>query len=154
MPQVSYGSKSLNDLRDEALRIATEHGFKNATIAEDIALFHSEASEMLEDHRAGEDVNKVWYEEKVPVVWNGEPVMFDGKQLVRIVRHDHLYPGSREAGWDIAHPYKPCGIGSEAADILIRLFHFSGKHSIDIEQRVREKMIYNDTREFMHGKKL
>jgi len=34
-------------------KIAKEHGFKDASIGEDIALMHSELSEALEDHRAG-----------------------------------------------------------------------------------------------------
>lgn len=40
--------KGLNELRDEALRIAVEHGFKDASIPEDVALMHSELSELLE----------------------------------------------------------------------------------------------------------
>lgn len=42
---------NLNKLRDEALRIATAHGFTGSTVGEDIALMHSELSEALEDHR-------------------------------------------------------------------------------------------------------
>lgn len=51
----------MNELRDEALRIATEHGFTEATVGEDVALMHSELSELLEDHRAGNEAAKVWY---------------------------------------------------------------------------------------------
>jgi hypothetical protein len=157
-------TKGLNEWRDEALRIAVEHGFKDATIGEDVALFHSEASELLEDHRAGEDVNKVWYEEKVPIMWHGETVCDEsGKPLTRIIRHSHPYPnkavtgpnaGPYSEGPDYAHPYKPCGIPSEVADIIIRCLHFAGKHGIDIEARLTEKMGFNSTREFMHSKKL
>lgn len=109
----------INQLRDEALRISTEHGFKDATIGEDIALMHSELSEALEDHRAGKAPTEVWY--------------------------------------DISEKYgpmpKPCGIPSEMADVIIRIFHFCGKHKIDIGFAVLEKMRFNDTRPFMHGGK-
>jgi len=58
---------------------------------------------------------------------------------------------AREGGVERA---KPCGIPSEMADVVIRVLHFCGKHKIDIEQAVREKMIYNESRPMKHGKKL
>jgi hypothetical protein len=65
LTKMGYGSKGLNDLRDEALRIAVEHGFTDASVGEDIALIHSEASEALEDHREGRSPTEVWYERKM-----------------------------------------------------------------------------------------
>lgn len=53
----------LNALRDEALRIATEHGFSHASFGEMIALMHSELSEALEDFRVGNAPGSVWYGE-------------------------------------------------------------------------------------------
>ena len=74
---------NLNSLRDTALRIATEHGFNESTIAEDFALIHSEVSEALEDHRAGEPVAKVWYEEKIQAYFaDGTPMLdVNGKPI-------------------------------------------------------------------------
>jgi NTP pyrophosphatase (non-canonical NTP hydrolase) len=46
---------------------------------------------------------------------------------------------------------KPCGIPSEMADVIIRVLHFCGKHGIDIEKAVTEKMAYNNSRPFKHG---
>jgi NTP pyrophosphatase (non-canonical NTP hydrolase) len=103
----------LNELRDEALRIAVEHGFTDATPAEDIALMHSELSEALEDIRAG-------------------------KPLAELQHEPNL---------------KPIGVPSEMADVIIRVLHFCGKHKIDIESAVKEKMAYNDSRPYKHGKK-
>ncbi len=108
---------SLNKLRDEALRIAVEHGFTESTPAEDMALIHSEVSECLEDIRNGKALDEIWYELRK----NGN---------------------------------KPCGVPSELADIIIRVLHFAGKHAIDIEAAVNEKMVFNNSREYKHGKVL
>ncbi len=53
---------SLLILADECKRIADEHGFTDASAAEDIALMHSELSEALEDIRAGKVLNALEYE--------------------------------------------------------------------------------------------
>lgn len=108
----------LNKLRDEALRIAKEHGFTEATPAEDIALVHSELSEALEDIRAGLPLNQIFSE-----------------------------PTSGPLD-------KPAGVPSELADAIIRILHFCGKHDIDIEEAVKLKMAFNETRPYRHGKKL
>ena len=49
---------------------------------------------------------------------------------------------------------KPCGIPSEMADIIIRVMHFCGKHGIDIQKAVAEKMRYNDSRPHKNGGKV
>jgi hypothetical protein len=103
---------SLNKLRDEALRIAIEHGFTEASVLEDYALMHSEISEATEDSRDGRLPHEAW---------------------------------ERADG-------KPCGVPSEMADVIIRVMHFCGKHGIDIEKAVAEKMRFNASREFKHGR--
>lgn len=59
-----------------------------------------------------------------------------------------------ETIYDVEKNNKPCGVPSEMADIIIRVLHFSAKHGIDISQAVKEKMAYNETRPYKHGKKL
>lgn len=142
-------SKGLNELRDEALRIAVEHGFKDASIGEDVALFHSEASELLEDHRDGQSASRVWYETKEDAYDRaGCRIEEDVDKPARVaVRH------AQQAWLDGVPLRKPCGIPSELADIIIRVLHFSGKHGIDIERAVAEKMAYNESRPFKHGGK-
>jgi NTP pyrophosphatase (non-canonical NTP hydrolase) len=118
-------TKNLNSLRDEALRIATEHGFTDASVGEDIALMHSELSEALEAYRSGHGVNTLWYEG----------------------------PQGQVSDTPEGEIRKPCGVRSELADVIIRILHFAGKHKIDIEEGVLEKMKFNETRAFKHGGK-
>lgn len=48
---------------------------------------------------------------------------------------------------------KPEGVGSEFADILIRLLHYSAVHNIDLYGEYMRKIEYNKTRSFRHGNK-
>lgn len=130
---MGYGAKSLNDWRDEAYRIAQEHGFKDASVGEDIALMHSELSEALEDHRAGRLPHELLWERSDGITCRT--------------------PRDAQSGDEKMDSPKPVGIPSELADVIIRILHFSGKHGIDIEAAVREKMAYNESRPFKHGGK-
>jgi len=49
---------------------------------------------------------------------------------------------------------KPVGLPSELADVAIRLFHFCGKHNIDLGAAIIEKMAYNESRPYKHGGKV
>lgn len=114
--------KSLNELRDQAYKIALEHGFKDATVGEDFMLMVSEIAEALEDHRKGWTPSEVHYAHYLPP----------------------------QGGSELNKPY---GIPSEMADVIIRVLHFCGKHGIDIEKAVEEKMAFNSSRPFKHGGK-
>ena len=138
----AVAAEALNLLATAATRIATEHGFTDATVGEDVALIHSEASELLEDHRTGQDPKWVWYEEKVQV-FDPDGALLRSKVAV-------AFPEPLDADGKLR---KPCGIPSEAADIVIRVMHFCGKHGIDLGKAVREKMAYNASRPFKHGNK-
>ena len=48
---------------------------------------------------------------------------------------------------------KPQGIGSEYADILIRVLHYSTLQGIDLESEYIRKMNYNYKRPYRHGNK-
>lgn len=41
----------------------------------------------------------------------------------------------------------------EITDAMIRLFNLAGLYNIDLDFHIREKLTYNATREFKHGKK-
>ncbi len=47
---------------------------------------------------------------------------------------------------------KPCGIPSELADVVIRICDFAGGANIDLEKIIKEKIEYNKTRPYKHGK--
>lgn len=44
------------------------------------------------------------------------------------------------------------GVGEELADVVIRVLHFAGKHSINLGQELVRKMTLNLERPFKHGK--
>lgn len=47
---------------------------------------------------------------------------------------------------------KPCGIPSELADCVIRIFDICGYYGIDLEDVILGKLQYNTQREYKHGK--
>ncbi|WP_342439997.1 hypothetical protein NSS79_15325 [Paenibacillus sp. FSL L8-0436] len=103
---------------------------EDRSFGEIIALIHSEASEALEDYRKGNHPGNVWYERRLPE---------GGIQTVL----------EMERSTD-----KPCGIPSELADIVIRVFDVCGRYGIDLEEAIQEKMTYNTTRPQRHGGKV
>ena len=48
---------------------------------------------------------------------------------------------------------KPCGIPTELADVIIRIFDACGEYGIDLEEAIKIKMEYNKPREYKHGNK-
>lgn len=54
---------------------------------------------------------------------------------------------------EVGKPDKPCGIPSELADVMIRIFGLCARHEIDLADAILRKMVYNESRPFMHGGK-
>lgn len=129
--------KNITDLVKEAYDNAVSKGWydKPRSFGEVIALIHSEASEALEDSRNGHEPDKVWYEYVI------------GDELVRDFRKERLL------GDGVLVVGKPCGIPSELADIVIRVFDACGHYGVDLETAITEKMMYNATRPNRHGGK-
>ncbi len=59
-----------------------------------------------------------------------------------------------QAIWYTDEGKKICGIGSELADVVIRVGHLAAMHKIDLGSIVVQKMEYNKTRSHRHGNKV
>lgn len=129
--EVENAFHTLNALRDAAYENAVAHGFHNRpqTVGEAMALIHSEVTEAFEAYREGGSLSAHLYN-----------MAGDMETTISASSSGRLY--------------KPIGVVSELADIIIRVLDFSGKHNIDIERAVKEKMTFNITRPHMHGGKL
>lgn len=119
------------ELVSRAHENAVKHGFWNPapSFGDAIALIHSELSEALEEMRAG---NRIRPGQPVPMVY---------------------YSGG---GYVASAPTecckKPEGVAVELADAVIRIADLCGYLGIDLEKAIAEKMAYNETRPYKHGK--
>ncbi|WKW84924.1 MazG-like nucleotide pyrophosphohydrolase [Microbacterium phage SallyK] len=138
METTTYRTPDEKSALRDALAIAEESVFQvnqangwfedDRTVGDDIALIHSEASEMLEAYRDGglEDQTK------------DGPVGFDLDSDTS----------------DVVFMPKPEGFGSEAADVLIRLLDTCRRRGVDLAYEFERKLRYNGTRGHRHGGKV
>lgn len=128
-PMTGERVPTIEDWQREVYENNVAHGWfeEDRPFTSDIALLHSEVSEMLEAHRE----------------W--------GLEDATAARHHH-------PGWAGPCPTNDCplpkpeGIGSEMADVLIRLLDTAQRHGIDLRAEYERKMAYNRTRPIQHGK--
>lgn len=120
--------QTLEEMQDEILAVNQANGWfdDGRSFGDDIALLHSEASEMYEAYRddALEDTT--------------------GRGCLTTPDGTHLHEG----------PCKPEGVGSEAADVLIRLLDTCERHNLDLRAEYERKISYNRTRGYKHGGKI
>jgi NTP pyrophosphatase (non-canonical NTP hydrolase)/GH24 family phage-related lysozyme (muramidase) len=55
--------------------------------------------------------------------------------------------------WEREEDGKPEGVAYELADVVIRIADMCGLYGIDLERAIREKMAFNATRPYKHGKR-
>lgn len=116
---------------------AVEHGWweEDRNFGEIIALCTSELSEALEEDRAGR-----------PMVWH--MCEKTGQPCTECLAFEYGEGCTEDKMKD-----KPEGIAVEMADCVIRIFDWAGRRGLDFERIIKEKMAYNKTRPWKHGKK-
>lgn len=134
---------NLNELRDQVHALARAKGWYDdvetppspRTIAAWLCNIHGEISEALEDVRGG----------SMALAFRD---VTDGEVLTRAQRDEAI-----ERDEEPASRFKPIGLPSELADALIRILDTCGALGIDIEEAVRVKHAFNETRSHRHGGK-
>lgn len=129
---------NLAEMADAVREVNEANGWHDdsRTFGDEVALLHSEVSEMLEEFREhGADARLLRFE--------------GGEGFVQLPEDDPNAKRWQEAGYH----GKPIGVASEAADILIRLLDTCGRYGIDLEAEFHKKLAYNRTRGHRHGGK-
>jgi NTP pyrophosphatase (non-canonical NTP hydrolase) len=126
-PQAATSAKSLGEMMAEVVAATKAKGWYDTPVSfgEAMALLHSEVSEALE----------AWRE------WGTEDAI------------EAFVPGSIGALTSVIDPPKPEGVGSEFADVLIRLLDYCSRFDVDLAAEYERKMRYNRTRPYRHGGK-
>lgn len=126
-------NKSLEIMKREVYNLNTDHGWYDdeRSMGDDIALLHSEVSEILENYR------------EVGTQYRTREVV----HLKDCPNTDYLVTA------DCFCLGKPDDVAAEAADVFIRLLDFAKRYDIDLEHEYERKMAYNRTRPYKHGGK-
>lgn len=128
-------AKSLATMAAEVFANNTDKGWHETdrTFGDDIALLHSEVSEALEAFRDH---------------GTSDIVKFITEHGFAIHHATNVNTVRRIEAGEVP---KPLGIGSEFADVLIRLLDTCGRYGIDLEAEYERKMAFNRTRPHRHG---
>jgi hypothetical protein len=119
--------------------------YKDLYIGNKLMLMVSELAEAQDEIRTGHDSNETYYPKpELPY------------SLVAEVGNTEEAQKAFDAYLDSKADTtirKPEGFPSEIADATIRLFSLAYELGIDLEEIMREKIAYNGTRAYKHGKK-
>lgn len=114
----------------EAVNVKNGWFDKDRTFGDDMALLHSEVSEAFEAFRK-----------------HGLEDVTGSLCTIDTVGHSHYQDGTSLQ----THTCKPEGVGSELADVLVRLLDTCERYDIDIVAEFWRKLQYNHTRSYRHG---
>lgn len=120
--------EALSSAEEDVYRVNVANGWfdDDRTVGDDIALLHTEASEMFEAYREG---------------GLGDQTAITASDIT----------GVRQPG---DAPPKPEGFGSEAADVLIRLLDTCKRRGVNLAWEFERKLAFNATRGHKHGGKI
>lgn len=131
----NFKLKGFNELAKAIHQNAVDHGWweEERSIAEIIALCHSELSEALEEYRSG-----------MPMVYqNCKVALSDGEEGLEAI----CAPEDCDNTWGECADCceKPEGVVVELADCVIRILDYCLRRSIDIETALKSRRAGNDT---------
>ncbi len=104
----------------------------------DIKTMQKEAYRISAEHGFHDNDEKVSFGERIALIHSEAS---EALEEHRVGRMGDWYSG-----------LKPEGVGAELADIIIRVGDMCETYGIDLEAKVVEKMKYNETRPYKHGK--
>jgi NTP pyrophosphatase (non-canonical NTP hydrolase) len=153
---------SLNNLAVGINQIARDHGFweENRNMGEMLMLAVSELSEALEEHRDGKP--NVYHEFKMspgmPIPNDLRPTLDKMERNLQRSLMTEPNPMEELTGEEMsalaaAGFAKPEGLAVELADCIIRCLDTLHSLGVDIDQVVADKMAYNRSRPYKHGRK-
>lgn len=120
--------EALSSAEEDVYRVNVANGWfdDDRTVGDDIALLHTEASEMFEAYREG---------------GLGDQTAITASDITGVRQPGDALP-------------KPEGFGSEAADVLIRLLDTCKRRGVNLAWEFERKLAFNATRGHKHGGKI
>ena len=134
----SHTAQEIDGMKTVVYAVNKQNGWfdNDRSFGDEIALLHSELSEALEAFRiegmTTDQTSAFCKVEDSEHIWSIDQRLPEGKN---------------------AHYCKPEGVGSELADVLVRLLDVSHRYNINLVDEFWRKVRYNATRGHRHGNK-